>query len=249
MYSSTVSIVLEVSTLSLFIIFIFLAARRGLVRTAMEFAGFLISSLGAAWLSSPIADFFYKSFVRQIFVGKIKLILQRNTAAHMDKTFDNVFREVPKFVSYAAQKLNITYASCETGLKDAAEKGAETAAPLITDIIIGPVMILLIRVIATLILFTLFMIAMTLIIKAIDSIFDLPVLSGINTFFGGVLGALKAIAIVLIVCAAIRLWAPLTKTNEVFRQRDINATILFGTMYNHNPIYDIIRPAELVDSN
>ena len=101
--------------------------------------------------------------------------------------------------------------------------------------LVSPIVIDLIRTICLVILFIVLMIVVKVAARVIDRIFRLPVLSGINSLLGAVLGLVKCAVLVMLVCFVVQVILPMTGISPgIFSQENIESSTLFKYVYQHN---------------
>ncbi len=108
-----------------------------------------------------------------------------------------------------------------------------SAKTALMDGIISPACIIIIRVIIVIILFTVFMAALSLIARGAGLINKIPVLGKVNSFLGGIAGLCEAAVIIVLICLLTRLIASIFSGNVIlFNDTAINSTFLFKYIYN-----------------
>ena len=78
----------------------------------------------------------------------------------------------------------------------------------------------------------------------LDLVAKLPVLRQLNHLLGGICGALKGAAVILLVLAVLRVALPMGKTPGLLSQRNLEQSVLFGTIYENNPLAAALQPEQ-----
>jgi membrane protein required for colicin V production len=98
------------------------------------------------------------------------------------------------------------------------------------------------RVLATVILFALLQIVVHFLANALDALFRIPVLHQINALLGGVLGLLKGVVVVFLLCAALQLTLPLiTEKYPHITQEELSKSYIYQYTYANNPVYNMYQ--------
>lgn len=99
--------------------------------------------------------------------------------------------------------------------------------------IIDPIVIVPLRIVLFLIIFTVIAIAIEALANASKIINRIPVISSANEFLGGILGLVKAVIIIFVVCMGIQFLISVTDNSLVFiNTGTIQETIFFKHIYN-----------------
>ena len=74
------------------------------------------------------------------------------------------------------------------------------------------------------------------------AVFELPLIRQLNEALGGVFGLLKGVLVVWLVCASLNIVVPMMKNSmREIAEQNIHTSILFDVVYEHNPIYALLR--------
>lgn len=113
----------------------------------------------------------------------------------------------------------------------------ETRSEAIIANIIDPIIIVPLRIILFLLIFTIVAVILEAISNASKLINHIPVLSSINEFLGGVLGLIKAVIILFVICIGVQFLISLTGDSLVFiNTYTIEKTLFFKYIYNFDLI-------------
>lgn len=98
------------------------------------------------------------------------------------------------------------------------------------------------KVIITAALFFLLQLLVRFVAGALDAVFRVPVLHQINAALGGVIGLVKGVAVVFLLCAALQLLLPLiTAKYPQITPKEIGKSYIYQTSYVNNPIYRLFE--------
>lgn len=193
------------------LLFVALGVKRGIAKTILNIVGIAVTYLCASYLSSIGATEIYKIFLKQGVINNINSFISTNG---IEYAIDNCLNALPEwintFVSVLLSLLGgdfqsfISYSKVE--FANASSATAATIEPMVraaAETVIGIILFVLLFIIA-------FILTKKL-IKLIAKLFKLPVISQVNSFLGGLLGAFYGLIVafiavniagVLLVCAS-----------------------------------------------
>lgn len=191
------SIILDLILVLIFAVFIINGRRKGFVNAVLTLAATAISIFVAYEFASPVAEWADGVFVRNAVVKNIAGIITTNIGNGTQAVAD----AVPSYIAEAAQAGGISLNEVISNLGSSidASQAAEQIYGAIYSIIVLPVL----TVIAFLIIYAIINFILSIAVKAICGVFKLPILKGLNKTLGGLLGALKGSAAVVILCIVI----------------------------------------------
>ena len=229
--------VLDGVTAVLIVLMIWIGGRRGAVRTIVEFIGFVAAVAVALLFSGWVADTVYQLFLREPLLLKTEEILSESMGNTLVEQVESVAAALPEFVTRFFDS-----ASLAEQVQAAVSAGATDGAKLLAEGLIGPLLVLVLRAVATVVLFVVVMIVFHLLARAADLVAKLPVLNQLNKGLGMVCGAAKAALLVLLLAAALRAAMPFLPADVPLNAETVEQTVFFDWIYTHNPLYDMIAP-------
>jgi len=178
------SIVLDIILAAVIIITVFNGWRRGFIKTVMGLATFLVAFFGGIYFTPALAEVYYE----RIFSGKIA----DGIANAIDSIIQNGSQmldisglfEQQAFIDIA-NRFNIDIAELESHY---AANAADVAATDISRRIAEPAAQALSSICAFITLFVVIIVVLKLLTYIIDAVFKLPILKGLNRFFGFLIG-------------------------------------------------------------
>ena len=187
---------------ALIIGFIVIGAVRGFAKTLLNFAGLVLNIMLSRFLSGLISGWIYTTFIQKVILSNLETEIAKNG---FSETAANSMQTVPDWVTAMLNSffapLGVNTGNLQKGIiidGSQAQQLAKTIEQPMSEIIIA-----VLNIIVMTVLFFLFMIVIKLIIRAILKVFRIPVLSGINHFFGGIFGCIEGI---VFVCLAINIF-------------------------------------------
>ncbi len=231
--------VLDLILLAVLILFIAVGRHRGAIRTAVEFCGLIVSIVAAVIIGNVLSDWFFSAFIRGSVIQSVQAAITDGAGQAATAQLQKVLSALPGFVLNATDS-----AVLSADVAAAITKGAADGAAWIVDQAVRPVVVAMLRIIFAVLLTIVFLILIRLLGKVLDIIAKLPVLRQLNGFLGGVLGAVKGAAVILLALAVLRVAVPMTENPGVLSQKNLEQSVLFGTIYEGNPLFAVLEPGQ-----
>lgn len=201
----------------IFAVFIINGRKRGFINTALSLAASAIAIFVAYKYAMPVAQWADGAFIKSAAVNTFSEAI----SAHLSSGTQAVIDAVPSYITEAAEAGGVSLQELISGIGSSinAEQAAEQIYGATYSIIILPVL----TVVAFLAIYAIISFILSFAVKAIDKVFKLPGLKGLNKTLGGLLGAVKGVAAVAILCAVL-------VTFRVFIQPEFLATAIDEAM-------------------
>lgn len=183
-----------------------LAAKKGFVRTLIEFVGFLAAIFLAFTLSSTVSGFVYDKTIRPAAETAI--------AAGIESSAEDA--AMPEFILTLAEKAGIN----EDMISTAVGINAEEIAKNVTETALMPLAINVIKFIAIIVIFVLLLIVVKIVARFLNSLFKGVLLGSANKALGAVLGGAKGAIYSVVFCIVASLIVSITKSGFLFITED-----------------------------
>lgn len=229
-------IVFDVAIVAIIILFLIISARKGAVRSLIEFIGALASILLSAVLSIYLSDLLFNLLLRDSLIRSVEEALKSAAGQETVQQIAAAFDKLPGFIS---NSINVDALTPQ--ISGALAESTSQAATLMVDLAAAPVIKMLMRVVLVILLYIIFRLLVRLIAFAGDRFARLPVLNQLNGLFGAVLGLVKAALAVFILTAIIRAVVPMVETPKIFTEQNIQGSYVFRYAYEHNPIFSLFE--------
>ena len=231
-------IILDILLIFFILFFIWRGFRKGFLQTITSFAGLIAATFLAGIISTMIANMVFTSFVAPEITKKINVSMPiqiTESTEDIDSKVDEVYNKLPTYVlGLIGDSTEIKDEVTKT-LKNEFENGTANISDVIINTIVKPIFVLIIRSILFIFLFAIFMIVLRIILKAIRPLDNIPILGTLNSILGGVVGLLKAILYVFLLCVLIKLFINIgAGQNTIGYEKTINSSMFFNIIYNHN---------------
>ena len=221
-----ISLIIDLIMVLIFVVFIINGRKKGFINTVLSLAASVIAILIAYEYAMPVAQWADGAFIKSAAVNTFSEAI----SAHISSGTQAVIDAVPSYITEAVAASGASVQDIISGIGSSinAEQAAEQIYGAIYNIVILPVL----TVVAFLVIYAIISFILSFAVKAIDKVFKLPGLKGLNKILGGLLGAVKGAVAVAILCVVLI-------TFKVFLQPEFLATAIDEAMIP-NLIADII---------
>lgn len=210
--------------------------KKGFIKSLLGFIGYVIALLAAISISNWLAAFVYDSFLREVFIQKISSVLTDGAAATAAEQAEKLLEALPGFVANALVNQGVTAESLEGTLAGS----VAAIAPQVADMI-SPVVINLMRIIFTVVLFSVLLFLVRVLVRAVGSVFRLPVLRQMDSLLGGAFGLLSGFVFVLLLTAILGLAVPMMKEETAAWQDGIQGSHVMKLADEYNPLQYLFK--------
>ncbi len=229
--------ILDALTVGIIAAFAISSYRKGFLNTIVVLLGSLGALFVALTYSQPAAELIYQQFFYEKISAMVAQRLGAFTvadAAAFAKGLEDLASELPAVLSMAlGSKLGIYVGEWYQQLADSS---AATATVAITDTIIAPIAIGLLRVVVFFIMFSLLMMLVKIVAGLLKTVNHLPLIGTFNELLGGVLGAIQGMLYVFVVSAV--LWFLISASGGQFgpvSAEMVGQTLIFKHFYTAGP--------------
>ena len=225
---------LDLLLMAILVLFFLRGWKKGFAAGLVSLIGTIASVVLAMMFGGMISDWVYTSFIREPLAGRIaaQLTVSVPTEAEIRTLLDSF----PAFLERALAHYGITAQSLASQVS-----GGGDLSYTLADAI-SPVFITVLKFLVVLVLFLAFMMLARLFTKMLCAVFELPLIRQLNEALGGVFGLLKGVLVVWLVCASLNIAVPMMKNSmREIAEQNIHTSILFDVVYEHNPIYALLR--------
>jgi uncharacterized membrane protein required for colicin V production len=232
--------VFDIMTVGVIGFSILIAVKKGLARSIIEFAGFLVSLFIAAMLSSPVGEWLYIIAVKPIFVDfaskRIGNLINNNAVAAINSTDVNkIFDNVPQQLLDLSKQFGVSLDSVRPVAISKVSEGSAAVTKAIVDSIVTPLATKISEVIAFILVFIVCLILVKVIANLLDGVLNLPVLGLFNKVGGAVFGVIRGVLIVCLLGTILTLLLPFIAPQQ--KSVDIiNNTVTYKYVNQINPI-------------
>ncbi len=215
---------------------VIISKRRGFLKSSYTVLSLIISAVLIVTLQQPFTDYLSTSALGETVREKVSeqvMGVSEEEMAEIEDTEDaetavkvGEMMGLPVFLmDFLDEKLEKQAEAVENMKNDALTVLTET----VTEVIL--------KIASIILLFLIVRLGVFLLLRLLDLIFKFPLLSGVNSFMGMLIGAFNGLLIVYIICALLTLLAPteaLSSIGEV-----VDSTILVKYFYNNNLLIEL----------
>lgn len=234
------SMALDIILAVVWIVFIALAAKKGFVHSLLEFASFAIAMVLAFQISAYLAPQIYENWLEPKVILMLQDALPKNggTAAQQAQA---LLSGLPDEASSFAAAIGLNVEALAQQIKEMNLGSSGELSRVLADRVGGPIVIQMCK----WILFSIFAVIISVVLrfltKYVDKIFKLPVLKTANTALGAVLGGLKGLFVVALICMILRLAVDLTPQLNESVKTVINSSFILNTVNEYNPVMQALH--------
>ena len=236
--------ILDIVLIGMLLYFIFESARKGFVRDLIEVVGYFASIYAASLISKRLAPICYEKLFQHSITKAVESHLTASASSSSAvQQISSYFSSLPKSVEGMANSIGINFSDIISKLGSAEKETGAKLAESIAKNVIGPVVTNICAIVIFFIALSLLLVLVRFVARAIGSMFNIPVIGGFNRFFGGVLGAVKGIITLFLICAILALLASLLKANSDTSSflKAIQSSGIVNLVNRHNPILSYLN--------
>ncbi len=215
---------------------VLVAKRRGFLKSSHTVLSLIISAVLIVTLQQPFTDYLSSSALGQTVRDKVQLQVMGTAEEQMtdinaeedEETAVKVgeMMGLPSFLmDFLDEKLEKQTEAVETMKNDALAVLTDT----VTEVIL--------KIASIILLFLAVRLGVFLLLRLLDIIFKLPLLSGVNSFLGMIVGALNGLLIVYIICAVLTLLAPTESLSAI--SQIVDETLVVKYFYDNNLLIEM----------
>ena len=228
------SYILDAIVILIILLFVFLSAKKGFVRTLIEVVGFVAALVIAFTFSNPIADVTYDKLVYPSVIKTVENVASDGVSS-ATTAVDTIWQKMPQFITesnfFGLSKENIT-TMVELNTLNESHKLAQS----ISDSFVKPAVTKLLSVLFSVILVVVLLFVVKILAKFINKLFTFSVVGDINKTLGGVLGLVKGAAVAVVFCLIVSLILSFTKNGFlIFTYDAINSSYIFKFLMGFSP--------------
>ena len=232
------SIILDIILVAIFAAYVFFAAKKGFVRTLLELVAVVAAIFLSLQISPVIAQTAYDGFVEKEIVATLEEQISENVdALSVTEKANAVLDSIPDFAVSLAASAGVEISTIKEQISSQ-KIDSQNLAQSLVDKIAEPIVVGALTIIIFILLAVVLMIALKFVAKLVSKLFDIPLVKSVNRSLGGVLGAIKGVLVVIVICTALRF---------IFGGGDgelsvaVNNSFVVGLLDEINPLIDSLK--------
>ncbi len=200
---------------------------KGFVKSVLGMIAMAAAFFLAYQFSAVLAPVIYERFLSErVFDLISKNLVDASGATAAAKQASAVITSIPEFVINIAASLGIDTNGITEKINGLDNKSTTIAREL-TDTVASPIITAVTHAILFALLLALIYILLMIIVRLIDKFFKLPFLKTANRLLGGVLGAVKGVILVFLLCVLFEIIAGIGKESVVAQAVDSSKIVSF----------------------
>ena len=208
-------------------LFIVKGKNDGFAKAFVQTAGFAFAVISALVIGRILASLLYTMLLKPGIIETIESSLGKaiNTG-DVIKNLEEAVASLP-----AVSKLIFDFGAVEESLGDAVDMSNLKIAESVEKSVISPVVLPLIEIIIFAIVLLLLLAVITVIARKSKKVNEVPVIGGVNAFFGGVIGALEGAVVLATVSTVLRFVIKVYGSSVWLSEKIISKTYIFKWIY------------------
>ncbi|MCH5188984.1 MAG: CvpA family protein [Oscillospiraceae bacterium] len=196
------TLILDIILAGIFIVLVIAAAKKGFVLTVLEVVAIIAALFCASYISEPVSQTAYDTFLKENIVENIDSAISEKTgSADLGVV---AIDSIPEYVFDFAECAGIDTDNVKANISNTisgAVKNGKTAdiGKKVEENFVRPIAVPAIRIIVFFILFVILLVVFRLLAKAVSKVIRLPLVKNVDTVLGALLGALRGLAVLIIV--------------------------------------------------
>lgn len=231
--------IVDIVIIVLFVFVVAMAYRKGFLSTVIDTFALAISAVVSYMFFEPVAESAYNLLVRNLVETRFTRVLDDiSSSLSMADKVNAMIEGLPPSAVKLAEVMGVNFNSLTLSMSSGGTLSDEALINLAVDKIGHPIMINVTEVVTFIIMFVLITIALKFLAGIFKKANDIPLLGKLNAGLGGVIGVVKAAAIVFVACTAFYFIAGMSGAAPVIEA--INNSKIYTLIIENNPIISLI---------
>lgn len=231
--------IVDIVIIVLFVLVVGMAYKKGFLSTIIDTFALAISAVVSYMFCEPVAESVYNLFVRSLVETRFTRVLENvsSTLSVTDKV-NAMIEGLPPSAVKLAEVMGVNFNSLTNSVAMGGNLSDDALIKLAVDKIGHPIMINVTEVVTFILMFVVITIALKFLAGLFKKANDIPLLGKLNAGLGGVIGVVKAVAIIFVACTAFYFIAGMSGAEPVIEA--INNSKIYAVIIENNPIIDLI---------
>ena len=217
------AVIIDLMLLIVIGLFVFLSAKRGFVRVAVEAVGFIAAVILTLTVCTPLANTTYDKIVEP----RVIKTVNNEMESILNGAGESALDKLPDFAKDYINKAG----GIDKFIEENEELISDSKSDYIADMsqnTVKPIAVSVLSSIYSAVILTLALILVKVLARFLNKAFSFSIVGKANTALGGVCGAVKGIAVVVVICFIINLLVPITENGIwIFNSENIEKTYIF----------------------
>lgn len=234
------SMALDIVLFVLWIIFIIVGAKKGFLHTLLEFAAFVAAMVVSYQLSAHFAPQIYANWLEPKVILALQDLLPASGGTAVQQA-QAILSSIPEEAAAFVQSLGIDVNSLAKQIGELHIGSSAHLANVLADKVGGPIVVQVCK----WIIFSVFAVVISVVLKLILSFagsrIGFPAVISADTVVGGVLGAVKGLLVVALVCMIARLAVDVIPNINESLVDVVNSSFIADTVNRFNPVLKAMK--------
>ncbi len=233
---------LDLVLLAVIVIFIVLGAKKGFIRALLDGFSTLIAGVLAYLFSETASQYAYDAFVRNMVRSSLSNALNSTTNdfGSISEKVEILIDKIPESAINFSAKFGFNVDAVADSIIKSTPGDKEVLIDTIMTDIADKIMLPLVETITFIVLLVVFVLVLAVIIRLLDSVIKkIPVVKETDKVFGGLLGVLKGVIVVFVVCTILAFMMA-SSQNEEFIEI-VSSSKILEFVNNNNPLLNIFN--------
>ncbi len=231
--------ILDIIIVALFVILVTLAYRKGFLSTIIDTFAVVVSAIVSFKIYESVAEKAYDLFVRNLVETRFTRVLDEISGGlSIGEKVSAMIDGLPQGAVKLAEVFGVTKSSVVASMASAGDLSNDQLIQLAVDKIGHTIMINVTEFITFAVLFVLITLALKFVAGIMKKANDIPVLGKLNGVLGGVIGLVKAAAVLYVGCTAFYFIAGMSGAAPVIEA--VNNSYIYNFIIQNNPIITMV---------
>ncbi len=231
--------IIDIIIIALFLFLVVAAYKKGFVSTVIDTFSLVISAVVSYKFFEQVAESVYNLFVRDLIETRFTRALDNvSSSVSISDRISKMIDGLPQGAVKLAEMMGVNFKSFNTSFASSGNMSNDELVSLAVDKIGHTIMINIVEVIVFVVMFVILAVAIKFLARLLKKVNDIPLLGNLNALLGGLIGVVKAVAIVFVVCTVFYFIAGMSGTTPVVEA--INNSKIYAIIIENNPIINVI---------
>lgn len=231
--------IIDILIVVLFVFLVSLAYKKGFISTIIDTFSVVISAIASHKLFEGVAESVYNLLIRDLVETRFTRVLDDiSSTLSVSEKINAMIDGLPQGAVKLAQIMGVDMTSLSNSMSTAGNLSDDELIKLAVDKIGHTIMINVTEVVTFIALFIVIALALKFLAGIFKKANDIPLLGKFNALLGGVVGVVKALAIVYIGCTAFYFIAGISGAAPVIEA--VNNSFIYKFIVENNPIISLI---------
>ncbi len=234
--------IVDIAFIALVVFFVVSGAKKGFIRALLDGFSSIISGVLSYALSKPVADFVYNSFIRGFTKEKMQNVLS-GSYDDFDSVSERVttlIGEIPEGAINLASKFGFNIEAVTTAIIKTNTNDKDALVEAVMVNVADNVLLRFTEAIMVIVLFLIVSLILSFVIRIFDASIDkIPVIKETNKISGAVLGLVKAVVVIFVVCTLLFFVVSSSENAEFVTV--VSSSKIYGFINSNNPLLNIFN--------